>query len=269
MRSSTCVLMMLSLAVACSLVATNGLMPFRPPIVSINSLFNTVTFPKGQCNSTDTGLSGTCYNSEECKTLGGTASGTCDNGLRVCCVFQKSCCNITSEAISYFINPSYPASDQTVHACEYRINIPSTRQGKSLDGEITTSRICQVRLDFEEFTLPEPETFPNGGQCLLSKMMLTGSAGVTYRVAQLCGVLTGQHMYVEVNPDLEDSTIFSLVAIIGVENPSDPIPQYSWKIKITQINCATDNYLRVKMSRKDAQPHDLMNDTEFEFSLVR
>ncbi|CAG0897915.1 unnamed protein product, partial [Cyprideis torosa] len=158
---------------------------------------------------------------------------------------QKSCRNITSEAISYFINPSYPASDQTVQVCDYRIDIPSTRQGKSLDGETTTSRICQVRLDFEEFTLPEPETVaPNIGQCLRSKMMLTGSAGVTYRVAQFCGVLTGQHMYLEINPDLEDSTYFSLMAIIGVENPSDPVPQYSWKIKITQINCATENYLR-------------------------
>ncbi|CAG0894253.1 unnamed protein product [Cyprideis torosa] len=206
-----------------------GLMSFRPRIVSINSLFNIVTFPKGQCNSTDTGLSGTCYNYNE---------------------FQKSCRNITSEAISYFINPSYPASDQTVQVCDYRIDIPSTRQGKSLDGETTTSRICQVRLDFEEFTLPEPEpsSSNNNGQCLRSKIMLTGSAGVTYRVAQFCGVLTGQHMYLEVNPDLEDSTYFSLMAIVGVENPSDPVPQYSWKIKITQINCATENYLRVQKS---------------------
>ena len=52
---------------------------------SVLSLFTIVSFKNDACTST-AGTNGTCYSSNDCSSLGGTASGSCASGFGVCCL---------------------------------------------------------------------------------------------------------------------------------------------------------------------------------------
>ncbi|CAG0884669.1 unnamed protein product, partial [Darwinula stevensoni] len=109
------------------------------------SIFQLMTFANGLCNNT-AGDTGTCYKYSECKRKEGKANTACASGLGVCCVFQSTCRNNTSEEVSYFVNPSYPMSDSLTQVCDYRV-------------DISRPTVIQIRLDFMEFELPGPRPF--------------------------------------------------------------------------------------------------------------
>ena len=58
---------------------------FHLELSPVLSLFTIVSFKNDACTST-AGTNGTCYSSNDCSSLGGTASGSCASGFGVCCL---------------------------------------------------------------------------------------------------------------------------------------------------------------------------------------
>ena len=91
-------------------------------LFSVLSLFTIVSWKQGPCTST-TGTNGTCYSSNECSNLGGTASGTCASGFGVCCLVTVTCGGTTSVNGTYFQNPGFPSTYNRLTLCWCQNNI--------------------------------------------------------------------------------------------------------------------------------------------------
>ncbi|CAG7838219.1 unnamed protein product [Allacma fusca] len=158
----------------------------------------------------DQGANGTCYPRNQCALLGGTAGGTCAAGFGVCCVFQKSCNTESNQNITYFMNPDWP------NTYDGSIECPITVQK-------VDNNICQYRLDFEEFTLAQPE--PVDHQCESDLFAVSGGRPVPI----ICGENSGQHMYIDAGPTSGNIKI-NIVTSGG---------SYArkWRIKVSQIQC--------------------------------
>ncbi|XP_037801521.1 uncharacterized protein LOC119596379 [Penaeus monodon] len=159
-----------------------------------------------QCTTKD-GFStlGTCMPAKECTSTGGTASGTCAKGLGVCCLVKKRCSSTSKFNNTYFVNPT---DDTTLGACTLTINRMN-------------ANICQLRLDFIYFDLSQPDAT---GQCSVDFFTVQGTP------TMVCGSNTGQHMYVNVDPNggaIKMSVDRSAVA------PMNRL----WNIKVAQIEC--------------------------------
>ena len=125
------------------------------------NVFTVVKFPNSECQSS-LGRNGTCYTSSQCSSLGGAAQGSCASSFGTCCVFNAGCGERT------FQNSTY-------------LTLNTTQQG-SCNFQVcsTQSTVCQLRLDFESFSLTGPleDNFTNAvdsvvknshsivGQCL-------------------------------------------------------------------------------------------------------
>merc|ERR1719400_1212118 len=110
------------------------------------SVFTVVKFPNDVCISGTSGRNGTCYTNSECSAKGGAASGSCASSFGVCCIFEKSCGGgSVAENCTYFTSSSRTAGS----ACSITICKSGTD-------------VCQLRLDFESFTLSNPVTSTAG-----------------------------------------------------------------------------------------------------------
>merc|ERR1711971_829098 len=174
------------------------------------SLFTIVTFPNDQCTAkSDTTMYGTCYTVSECTSKGGTADGNCAAGFGACCTFTLSTCGSTvSQNITYIQNPSYPTGYTTTGSCVYSVTPLS-------------SEICQLRLDFDNFDIVETTT----GTCTDS-LTIAGPTG--RNPMDLCGTLTGLHVYVEQGRSTTALT-FTTASTSGI----------TWKAKVSQIECSS------------------------------
>merc|ERR550532_2042683 len=132
---------MWSIAVLIFIMTVNGLNNYSRTDKQL-SVFTVVKFPNEVCTSSTSGRNGTCYTQSECAAKGGSSSGSCASSFGVCCVFERSCGDGTvSENCTYFTSASRTAgSSCTLTIC---------KQG---------SDVCQLRLDFESFTLSNPIT---------------------------------------------------------------------------------------------------------------
>lgn len=72
------------------------------------------------------------------------------------------------------MNPSYPRSENSTDTCQVTIEKPAN--------------ICQLRLDFEEFILAQPD---QNGLCTTDSFMVRTTVGE--RLPILCGENEGQH----------------------------------------------------------------------------
>ncbi|KAK7065389.1 hypothetical protein SK128_015790 [Halocaridina rubra] len=127
-----------------------------------------------QCTTDDTvSTLGTCLPSSDCST-NGVASGSCAKGFGTCCIVQKSCGTSTTYDNTYFVNPGFPSADTGTGRCTLTVNRAS-------------SNICQVRLDFIDFELSQPDV---NGECLTDFLTVTGG---TSTVPMICGSNAGQH----------------------------------------------------------------------------
>ena len=93
-------------------------------------------------------------------------------------------------------------------------------------------QIVQFRLDFEEFEISAPMM----GSCDNDTLMITGADVVTTRnlPTNLCGVLTGQHIYLSV----KDSSSVSLSVSMASLNSTQ-----KWKILVRQFDSSQTDYL--------------------------
>lgn len=175
------------------------------------SVFQIIKFKNEACPATsgDTGL---CYTEAECTSKGGVASGSCASSFGVCCVFTISECDgVVTEDNTYITNPDYP-NPSPAGMCMFSVNK-------------CDSGICQFRIEFEDVMLSGPDQ----GDCTNDTLTFSGFDDVSMKVVPmtLCGILSGQHMYVSVK-DVTDASkiVFNIVSDMAM-----------WKIKVDQIAC--------------------------------
>ncbi|XP_037079095.1 uncharacterized protein LOC119100086 [Pollicipes pollicipes] len=137
------------------------------------SLLTLVRFDHFTCNAS-TGENGTCYTERECSGMGGVASGACADDYGVCCVFTKSCGDRISINNTYFVNEGYPGSYDATGSCQVTI-------------DKVHDNICQFRLDFDTFSIAQPE--PLNNICMNDQFSVSGSTSMPL----ICGFSTGNH----------------------------------------------------------------------------
>jgi hypothetical protein len=191
-------------------------------------IFNVVRFPNAACEGSNANM-GTCYTAEECEDNSGTASGSCADGYGVCCIFSINCAGTSSQNLTMFMSNNVAAGACSAEICK------------------TNSDIVQLRLDFTSFVLSNPATVAAAGPAtfaiLNGERQTAGAAGLLQTIAgqcnqdsftvsspgsvgspEICGVNTGDHMYI----DASDSCN-SLTFQIG-----DQTFTRQWNIKVTQ-----------------------------------
>ncbi|GLH10736.1 Uncharacterized protein GBIM_15643, partial [Gryllus bimaculatus] len=156
-------------------------------------------------------LNGTCYSRRVCASYDGIASGSCGGGLGVCCIIQRTCGGTSNLNCTYFINPNYPSSYAGGTRCSLTINKCNTN-------------ICQVRLDFLEFSLASPDF---NGVCATDFFTVTGGSSI---VPRICGENTGQHIYV----DFDEGAV---PIQLSVDTTASVAFGRRWNIKVMQIPC--------------------------------
>merc|ERR1719210_390104 len=188
------------------------------------SLFSVVTFPNNQCtaksSTSATEVLGTCFSNSECNAKGGTIDGNCAAGFGTCCTFLVSDCSSTvTQNCTYIQNPTYPSSYSTTGACDYNITPLSTD-------------ICQLRLDLDTFDTTDTQAAITGppaydaATCVDTLVITSGSSRV---YPNLCGTLTGQHIYIETGRKSTNQVLtFNVQAASTVS---------TWRIKVSQIEC--------------------------------
>jgi len=194
------------------------------------SLFNVVQFKNEACQAvSDTTLQGTCYTSQECSDLGGTADGNCANGFGTCCIIvvagtTGACGGTVTQNCSFIQNIDFPSADSATQACTYMVTKCS-------------SDICNIRLDFVSTNLGQPNTAT--GVCTAGdNLVITPGGGDLLTEAQpptLCGTLTGQHVYLDAGTGTNAATL-----TLNTLATSTADGTKSWRIKVSQIECSSD-----------------------------
>lgn len=180
------------------------------------ALFNVVTFPNIECQSTENeDNKGTCFSSTECSDKGGSAEGNCASGFGVCCIIR-----ITDEEggdVSHnntiVENKDYPTAYTTASKkAEYKI--------KPLDD------ICFLRYDFIKLDLGITAAT---GVCTDTLAVAVPTAAGS-SPANLCGLNDGQHMYT-------DNMRVTTETTLTIQTDTSTTQNRKWKIKISQIPC--------------------------------
>ena len=173
--------------------------------------------------------------SEECSNKGGSNEGSCANGFGVCCTFTLGCGSTTTENCTYF------ESSTTVNTGPC-----ATKVCKS------SSDVCQIRLDFNTFTITGPSTVTTSvGQLLMGGFDLTAGVDVgqagrcltdTFSISNqrsvptFCGTNTNAHVYF----DASDACNEIAFQFGNNANGVSAAATRSFSIKITQISCFSD-----------------------------
>ncbi|ALC46982.1 CG14280 [Drosophila busckii] len=187
------------------------------------SLFEVIKFPNTKC-SVSMGdirtMEGVCYHEFECKSLGGIPTESCAEGVGACCIFVNGCGDVTSQQTVYFESPNYPQPVREMMICVLIINVKKGVQ--------------QLRLDFQMFELSRP----TNGDCLDDQFIISGH-NANFRIPIICGINTGQHIYVHVGDSNEPKVYLSV--FVKVSSGAR-----SFNIKVSQLedNLAPDNCLQ-------------------------
>ncbi|XP_026810179.1 uncharacterized protein LOC113551845 [Rhopalosiphum maidis] len=185
------------------------------------------------------GRPGICMGQSECTEVNGKSVGRCFPFDSCCSVTPNSCGGFSSSSTAYFQSP-----EKFQDVCSYKINV--------------RRNVCQLRIDFERFSLGQPtnQTSESAYTCERDEFTLISNDDTKINVPVLCGENSGQHVYVPVNQQQSDSknnnynnkqqiTLkFRLTA--RDEDYTDPEPY--WKLKISQLECQTTstNWWKIK-----------------------
>lgn len=198
------------------------------------SVFQIVKFNNDACTAVD-GTMGTCYTASECTSKGGEERGNCASGFGVCCVNVLDNC-ATSPTVSlnnsYIQSQGYPGTVSAgASACATSRQTAQT----GLTAEYTISKfasdIVQFRFDF----LTTEVSNPMMGSCDNDTIMITGADAVTMKTMpmNLCGVLSGSHIYVSVKD------VDSVKLTITLTSVNDQ----KWNILVRQFDSSQTDYL--------------------------
>lgn len=203
---------------ACLLLLASTAMAAPNKEAKAFSLFSVVTFPNDECTTVmDPTMRGLCITAEECTDQGGTASGNCASGFGVCCFTTVTAAGAITNNVTYIQNEGFPTSVLGT-APVVAVTRPFTVQGGA--------NICQVRFDFEVATVFEDT---NGGDCDGDAITVGQTTTTIGSFEDLCGTLTGQHIYVEndgANP----------AATLNIDTSATVLAR-TWKILVRTIEC--------------------------------
>ncbi|XP_026736912.1 uncharacterized protein LOC113500352 [Trichoplusia ni] len=181
-----------------------------------------------QCLGNDRSTSGVCLSRNQCNTQGGKAIGFC--GVFATCCSLNACDVRTNTKVAVFINPPLNRESSGLE-CSYNV-------------EINNNNVCQMRIDFETFNLAPPTTVDPvenvtqrpGYICRNDIFQVTNLQANSDFLPPLCGDNNGQHMYVRVNASTNSRAI-RINFKIADRNSQPNLPQATWKIKVTQLEC--------------------------------
>ncbi|XP_011183930.2 uncharacterized protein LOC105213083 [Zeugodacus cucurbitae] len=163
------------------------------------SLFEVIKFENTKCSVAMEeidirvrALEGVCYHEFECKSLGGVPTEPCAEGVGVCCVFLNGCGDTTKQSVVYFESPNFPNPVHEMLICVLIINLRDNVQ--------------QLRLDFIMFEINRP----TDGDCVEDQFIVSGQ-NINFVVPILCGINTGQHIYVDVANSFERKMYLSFI----------------------------------------------------------
>ncbi|XP_055618232.1 uncharacterized protein LOC129763317 [Toxorhynchites rutilus septentrionalis] len=179
--------------------------------LTIFSVFNVIKFENAPCaarRDQHTSLQGICYHETECSQLGGVPVDLCAIGFGVCCVFQFGCNDRTTQNISYFQSPNYPAPIEERLSCTFTIGLRWNTQ--------------QVLVEFVFFEMAPPVE----GNCYEDQLIISvQNSRRKYPI--ICGINSGQHLYLQI--ERESSPFVYLTATSNSVHPK------AFSIKITQL----------------------------------
>jgi len=206
------------------------------------SVFQIVKFNNDACDAVD-GTLGTCYTASECTQKGGEERGNCASGFGVCCVAVVDPCGGATLALnnSYIVNPGFPndVSSPGASDCSTSGAGVTTTRKRQIDTSATytwtikkaADDIVQLRFDFIYFET----SLPSMGDCTNDTFTITGADAVSMKVVptNLCGILTGQHLYVSIK-DSEEVTVTLGLASIASQK---------FQILVRQFDSSQTDYL--------------------------
>lgn len=196
------------------------------------SIFSVVQFKNQGCRSQSTMTSGqspqrngTCFTSSECSSKGGTASGNCASGFGVCCLFLVSTAGSTiNQNCTYLRNPGFPTTLTGTTSLTYTVNK-------------CAPDVCFLRLDFETFQIVGPTDTQAVANTCPDALKITSTT--SQAVPQICGLNTGQHVYVDIGNQATDTATLSFTFSSTIAGT--PATSRQWEIKISQIGCSNPN----------------------------
>merc|ERR1711899_65462 len=193
------------------------------------SLFSVVTFPNVECTTTMTpAMKGTCVTQEECQNTGNTvatASGNCASGFGVCCFRRITEPGAVTESLTHIESEGFPTPVAALTAA------PVTLVPRAFP-IMTDSSICAVKFDFINVQLSAAAAADGTcGDTLTVATPARGPNSAGFVPGELCGVLTGQHVYVDVN-----TAGGAMAATINI-NTDNTAGNRFWKILVQRIAC--------------------------------
>lgn len=192
-------------------------------------LFSVVTFPNDECTTISTpAMSGICVTAEECSNSGDTiavASGNCASGFGVCCMRRIVAPGSITQDLTHIQNADFPGAETALNGAVAPAVI--NRAVNIMGG----ANICAIKLEFINVVLTAPAA---GTGICADQITVTTPArnpGAGFGIEALCGTLTGQHIYVDVN------TVGGAMAATVNINTAAAIGARMWKILVRQIEC--------------------------------
>jgi len=203
---------------ACLLLLASTAMAAPNKEAKAFSLFSVVTFPNDECTTVmDPTMRGLCITAEECTDQGGTASGNCASGFGVCCFTTVTAAGAIANNVTYIQNEGFPTAVLGTGT------VTAATRAFTVEGG---ANICQVRFDFESATVFEQ---PTAGSCDGDTITVGQTTTTLGGFQNLCGTLTGSHIYVEndgANP----------AATLNVDTSATTFAR-TWKILVRTIEC--------------------------------
>lgn len=162
-------------------------------------------------------MTGKCYSTTDCKSIGGEATTNCAVGFGVCCIVSVKASSATiTKNCTYFANEDYPtAIALTATTNEYTFT-PENPQD-----------ICAVRLDFNDLVL---SVTASG---VVNEALMTTTGQVSKSPPAITGTNTGMHMYIETG----QQTTSAKVSIATIATTATA----KWRIKACFIECTSTN----------------------------
>ncbi|KAH7646583.1 hypothetical protein HUG17_2121 [Dermatophagoides farinae] len=203
---------------------------FRPgqePQNVINSLLTPILL-RSECTAAVDNRMGLCMPKSACLSSGGYVAGTCGYGVLSCCVYQGTCRAVVTSNETYFVSPNYP------NLLTGRVDPPVCIFTLQRNPLIIKFPVCQIRIDFDEFSLA-PHYNGACGNSITDSFLVSGASNFNQSglpISGLCGEMTGQHIYLDVDPEKTDEP---LLLIVNTANQQEY--NRKWSIRIRQIPC--------------------------------
>ncbi|XP_027201547.1 uncharacterized protein LOC113795558 [Dermatophagoides pteronyssinus] len=203
---------------------------FRPgqePQNVINSLLTPILL-RSECSAAVDNRMGLCMPKSACLSSGGYVAGTCGYGVLSCCVYQGTCRAVVTSNETYFVSPNYP------NLLTGRVDPPVCIFTLQRNPLIIKFPVCQIRIDFDEFSLA-PHYNGACGNSITDSFQVSGASNFNQSglpISGICGEMTGQHIYLDVDPEKTDEP---LLLIVNTANQQEY--NRKWSIRIRQIPC--------------------------------